>query len=216
MTFPIEPADLVDRMMVETAQWALLEFQETSGIAGGEWIAADLAPRLWEAAVSTVAADLRTIEALRARFNLLDGALQSFHLYDPASQNPATDPSGAQLGSATVTIGAIEANRKEVSFAGLPAGFMLPEGTRFSVTAGAPSRTFLGQIAANVTANGTGDAGPVELRPHMRPWLAPGQAVRLLKPVAKVKIVPNSLSVAQVTSVTHRLRFTARQTLAAG
>jgi hypothetical protein len=40
--------------------------------------------------------------------------------------------------------------------------------------------------------------------------------VTLLYPVAKVKLVPRSLSVDQVTSVLHRLRFTARQTLAAG
>lgn len=216
MSFPMAPADLVDRMMVETVQWSLLEFQETSGIGGGEFLAADLGPRLWEASVSTVAADLQTIEALRSRFNLLDGALQSFYLYDPARPNPATDAMGTLLAASNVTIGAIEANRKEVSFSGLPAGFVLPEGTWFSVTAGAPSRTFLGQIAADVTANGIGATAPVELRPHMRAWLAAGQAVRLLKPVAKVKIVPRSLSTSQVTSVTHRLRFTARQTLAAG
>lgn len=216
MTFPMAPADLVDRMMVETVQWSLLEFQELSGTGGSELIAADLAPRVWEGEVSTVAADLDTIEALRARFNLLDGAIKSFYLYDPARPNPATDPMGALLAGASVTIGAIEGNRKELSLAGLPDGFVLPEGTRFSVTAGVPSRTFMGQFAADVAANSDGDTAPVELRPHLRPWVAAGQAVRLLKPVAKVKLVPRSLSVVQVTRVTHRLRFTARQTLAAG
>lgn len=216
VTFPMATADLVDRMMVETVQWSLLEFQELSGTGGSEFIAADMAPRVWEAECSTVAADLETIEALRARFNLLDGAINSFYLYDPARPNPSTDPTGALLAGETVTIEAIEANRKELSLAGLPSGFTLTEGTRFSVTAGAPSRTFMGQLAATVTANVDGETAAVELRPHVRSWVATGQTVQLLKPVAKVKIVPRSLSVAQVTSVTHRLRFTARQTLAAG
>lgn len=216
VTFPMATADLADRMMVETVQWSLLEFQELSGTGGSELIAADLAPRVWEAEVSTIAADLETIEALRSRFNLLDGAINSFYLYDPARPNPSTDPTGTLLAAATVTILAIEANRKELRFAGLPAGFTLTEGTRFSVTSGVPSRTFMGQLAAGVTANGAGDTAAVELRPHLRPWVAAGQEVRLLKPVAKVKIAPRSLSVVQATSVTHRLRFTARQTLAAG
>lgn len=213
MTFPMTTADLVDRMMVDTVQWSLREFQELSGTAGGEWIAADLGPRLWEAEVSTVMADLDTIEALRARFNLLDGAIHSFYLYDPARPNPSTDPTGALLASAEVEIGAIEANRKEVSFTGLPAGFVLPEGTFFSVTAGAPARTVLAQIAATVTADSDGETPAVEFRPHLRHWVTAGMAVRLLKPVAKVKVVSGSLSVVQVTGVTHRLRFSARQTL---
>jgi len=208
--------DLADRMMVETVQWQLLEFQEVSGTGGSEFIAADMAPRVWEAEVSTVAADLDTIEALRARFNLLDGATSSFYLYDPARPNPSTDPTGALLAGETVTISAIEANRKELRFAGLPPAFTLREGTMFSVTAGAPARTFLGQLGADVASNGAGLTLPVELRPHLRAWLEAGQTVQLLKPVAKVKLVPRSMAVAQVTSVTHRLRFTARQTLAAG
>lgn len=216
MTFPMQPADLVDRMMVDTVQWSLREYQEQSGTAGGEWIAADLGPRLWEAEVSTVMADIDTIEALRARFNLLDGAINSFYLYDPRRPNPSTDPAGTLLASAEVEIGAIEANRKELSLAGLPAGFTLTEGTMFSVTAGSPSRTFLGQIAASVTANGGGDTPAVEFRPHLRHWVTSGMGVRLLKPVAKVKAVAGSASVVQVTSVTHRLRFSARQTLGAG
>lgn len=216
MTFPMATADLVERMLVETVQWNLLEFQEVSGTGGSETIAADMAPRVWEAEVSTVAADFETIEALRARFNLLDGALSSFYLYDPARPNPSTDPAGTLLTGATVTISAIEANRKELRLAGLPPAFTLPEGTRFSVTAGNPPRTYMGQLGASVTSNGAGLTLSVEVRPHLRPWLGAGQPVRLLKPVAKVKLVPRSLSVVQVTSVTSRLRFTARQTLAAG
>jgi hypothetical protein len=215
-TFPLAAADLVDRMMVEAVEWQLVDNQELSGTGAGEWIAALLGPALWQADVSSVEADFETIERLRARFLLLDGAIQNFMLYDPARPGPATDPAGAALDGETVTIESIEANRKELSLAGLPADMALPEGTRLSVSAGSPARTFLGVLAADVAADSEGDAGPVEVRPHLRPWLAAGQTVTLWKPAAKVKLVTGSLKVTQVTSVTSRLRFSARQTLAAG
>lgn len=216
LAFPITRANLADLMMVATAEWTLGEDQELSNLGSGEVLAADLGPRLWQADCATTQADIETIEALRARFNALDGAINSFYLFDPRRPYPATDPTGSLLASATVTIQSIETNRKELTFTGLPAGFVLPAGTFFSVTAGSPSRTALMQLVSSVTASSGGVAGPVEVRPHLRPWIAATQAVTLLKPVAKVKLVPKSLSVTQVSSVLHQLRFTARQTLAAG
>lgn len=216
LALPLSRQNLADLMLVETVTWSLGTDQELSGIGGGEILAADLGPRRWTAQCSTIAADIDTIETLRARFNALDGAIQSFYLFDPRRPNPSTDPTGALLAASTVTIQSIETNRKELTLAGLPAGFVLPASTLLSVTAGAPSRTALLQLVSAVTANGGGVAGPVELRPHLRPWIAATQGVTLLKPVAKVKLVPDSLSVDQVTSVTHRLRFSATQTLAAG
>lgn len=215
-SWPIAADALIGTMLVETVDWNPDENQELSGTGGGEWIAAGLAPPLWSAVVSSVAVDTETIERLRARWLLLDGAMGSFYLYDPKRPGPSTDPDGTLLASATVTIDAIETNRKELSLAGLPADLVLPEGTRLSVTAGSPSRTWLGVLGADVEADGSGDAGPVEVRPHLRPWMAAGQTVTLWKPVAKCKLVPNSLRVTQVTSVTSRLRLEARQTLSAG
>lgn len=215
-SWPIPADDLIATMLVDTVDWNLEDNQELSGTGGGEWIAAGLAPPLWGAVISSVAADDESIERLRARWLLLDGAIGSFYLYDPKRPGPATDPAGTLLASATVTIDSVESNRKELSLAGLPADLVLPEGTRLSVTAGSPSRTFLGVLGAETQADGSGDAGPVEVRPHLRPWMAAGQTVTLWKPVAKCKLVPNSLRVTQVTSVTSRLRLEARQTLSAG
>jgi hypothetical protein len=216
LAFPVTRQNLADLMMVETVTWSLGEDQELSGTGDGETLAADLGPRLWTAVCSTTVADIETIEALRARFNALDGSIQSFYLHDPRRPFPATDPAGTLLTPATVTIESIEANRKELTLEGVPDGLVLPQGTFLSVTAGDPSRTALLQLVASVTADGEGVAGPVELRPHLRPWAAATNAVALAYPVAKVKLVPRSLVVDQVSSVLHRLRFTARQTLAAG
>lgn len=216
LTFPLARQDLVDLMLVESVAWRLTEDQELAGLGSGELIARDLGPRLWDAEVSTTEADVAGIEALRARFNTLDGAIQSFYLYDAYRPFPATDPTGALLAGHAVTIGAIQANRKELTLEGLPAGLALPIGTMLSVTAGAPSRTALLQMATSALAAGDGSTGGFEVRPHLRPWLAAGQTVTLIKPVAKVKLRPQSLAVVPVTKVTARLRFAARQTLAAG
>ncbi len=217
LALPLSRANLSDLLQVATVDWTLSENQELSDLGGGETLAADLGPRLWLADCTSIEADIDTIEALRARANTLDGAIQSFYLHDARRPFPATDPTGTLLAAANVTISSIEVNRKELTFTGLPAGFVLPAGTLFSVTAGNPSRTALMQLAAAVTASGgAGVAGPVEVRPHLRPWIAATQTVTLLKPVAKVKLVPKSLSVAHVTGATYRLRLSARQTLAAG
>lgn len=216
LAFPLARANLADLLPIETVTWSLDEGQELSELGSGEVLAHDLRPRLWMAVCSTIAADIETIEGLRGRLNALDGATNAFYLHDPRRPFPATDPTGALLGAATVTIQSIEANRKELTLEGLPAGFVLPQGTMLSVTDGDPARTALLQLAAEVTATGGGVAGPVELRPHVRPWISADQAVTLIRPVAKVKLVPRSAAVDQVSSVLHRLRFSARQTLAAG
>ena len=216
LALPLTRQNLADLLPIETVTWSLGEDQELSGSGAGELLAADLGPRLWSASCSTIAADIDTIEALRGRLNALDGAINAFYLFDPRRPYPSTDPTGARLGTAVVTIQSIAVNRKELTLTGMPDGLQLPGGTFLSVTAGAPSRTALLQLVSAVTADPDGKAGPVELRPHLRPWIAAGQTVTLVKPVAKVRLMPKSASVDQVTSVTHRLRFAVQQTLAAG
>lgn len=216
VNFPLATEDLVALMMVQSVTWTLLDFQELSGNGDGEWLAADLAPPLWQAVVSTVAADADMIEALQARFHLLDGAIRSFYLYDPRRPNPVNDPGGDLLDGETVTISSIETNRKELTLEGLPVGFEPQIGTRFSVTAGSPSRTYFGQFAGAAASVIGDEAGPIEVRPHLRPWMAAGQTVQLLKPVTKVKLRPRTLTVVPVSTVTSRLRFEALQSMAAG
>ena len=81
---------------------------------------------------------------------------------------------------------------------------------------GTLSRRVLMQAAEGATANGSGVTGVFEVRPQLRPGITAGLAVTLKKPAAKVKIVPGSLRIETVTTLLSQLRFTARQTLAAG
>ena len=216
LTLPLATADLVDLLRIRDVAWNLMDQEEVSGLGSGEGLTADLGPKLWEGECTTV--DIRTadLEKWKARFHILDGSNNAFYLYNPSVAYPETDPDGTALAGASVTVLAIEANRKEMSLAGLPAGFVVPWGAYASITGGSPSRTALVHLAADATADGTGETGNVEFRPHLRSWITAGMAVTLIKPVAKVKLVPRSLRSESVGQSTSRLRFTARQTLAAG
>jgi hypothetical protein len=221
--FPLTPPNLIDLFATGTGEnaiasvsWNLIFQQEFSGLGTGEGLAHDLGPALWEAQVETHPFYTREVEKWRARFLGLDGSSQSFMLYNPAAKYPETDPNGAILAGATITIGSVGSNRKEMALSGLPAGFEVPWGAYAQITAGSPSRVALVQFLESKTATGLGNTSAIELRPHLRPWVAAGASVQLLKPAAKVKLVPNSLRVETAGALTSRLRFTARQTLAAG
>jgi hypothetical protein len=216
LAFPLSLPNLVDLLQIESVTWNLMHFQEYSGLGSGEGLTADLAPPLWEGDVATAAFYHRDVEKWRARFNTLDGATNSFMLYNPAARFPESDPQGSLLAGLNITVLTIGANRKELSLAGLPAGFVAPWGAYAQITGGNPSRVALVQFAESKTATVSGNTSAIECRPHLRPWIAAGMAVTLINPAAKVKLVPNSLRVETVGALMSRLRFTARQTLAAG
>ncbi len=216
LSFPLSLPNLVDLLKIASVSWNLVYQQEYSGLGTGEGLSHDLGPALWEGDCQTGEFYHRDIEKWRARFLALDGSNQSFMLYNPAAKYPETDPDGAILAGSTITIGSVGSNRKEMALTGLPAGFEVPWGAYAQITAGSPSRVALVQFLESKTATGAGNTSVIELRPHLRPWVLAGAAVQLLKPAAKVKLIPNSLRVETAGALTSRLRFTARQTLAAG
>ncbi len=215
-TFPLSLPNLVDLLPIESVTWNLVYQQEYSGLGSGEGLSHDLAPPLWEGDVATAQFYHADVEKWRARFLTLDGSNNSFMLYNPAAKYPDTDPQGSALTGATVTVLAVGANRKELSLAGLPAGLEVPWGAYAQIAGGSPSRVALVQFAESKTASGLGNTSAIECRPHLRPWVSAGMAVSLIKPGAKVKLMPNSLRIETVGALHSRLRFTARQTLAAG
>jgi hypothetical protein len=216
LTFPLALPDLVDLLGIESVAWNAVYQQEFSGLASGEGLSHDLGPMLWEGECQTGEIYHHKIEKWRARFLALDGSNQSFMLYNPAAKYPETDPKGDALAGATITIGSVGSNRKEIALSGLPTGFEVPWGAYAQITAGSPSRVALVMFLESKTATGLGNTSVIECRPHLRPWVSAGASVQLVKPAAKVKLVPNSLRVETVGALTSRLRFTARQTLAAG
>jgi len=244
LTFPLTLANLADLLPIESAPWNLVYQQEFSGLGTGEGLAHDLAPPLWEAEVPTGPMYHDDAYAAQARLNALLGSINSFYLHNPAKPGPRLDPTGSALagpvwifaggvwndagvwlddvpwgGTPTVgsaTLHTIGANRNTVRIDSLPSGYVLSVGDFFHVDYGSPTRRALIQIVEVATASSAGLTPEFQVTPHLRPGITTGAAISLLKPAAKVKLVPGTLRLENIGGLHSRLRFTARQTLAAG
>lgn len=214
LTFPLAQATLGDTLPIASVVWTPLWQQEFSGLGSGEFLTADLAPQLWEGDVALRPLLHTDARAMMAMLTALGGAAEAFYLANPLGWYPATDPGGTILGAATVTIKTINANRKELAFAGLPVGYVLTAGDFFAVTY-STSRRALIQLVGGGTADSSGDTAEIEVRPHLRSGITTTLGVTLKKPAAKVKIVPGSLAPQMHNASRTRISFRVRQTLEA-
>lgn len=214
-TFPLPLADLADLLRIRSVEWRKFRQQEISGLGTGEFLTADLAPELWEGHCETPPMTMAEADQLEARFELLNGSAETFLLYNPRRKYPQADLDGSTLGASSITVTAIGANRNTVTLSGFPEGYVLTIGDMISILY-STSRRALIRIAETKTATALGNISLVEVRPYLRPGIVNTDPVTLVKPAAKVKLLPGSFSV-KTDPNTHLsvLSFTARQTLAA-
>lgn len=215
LTFPLAAANLADLLRVRNVIWTLQHSQELSGLGSGELLAIDLAPPLWSADVETVPMENAEAEGIMGRLESLGGSIESFILYSPRKQYPAADPDGSIYGSSTPTVHTVDADKKRLRITGLPSSYIITMGDLIQITYGSPSRVALVRALETVTASG-GTTALFEVRPHLRPGIANGNAISLVKPSAKVKLVPGSERLESISKVHSVVRFSVRQTLAAG
>lgn len=214
LTFPLSLSDLADLLPIEAAPWNLVRQQEFSGLGTGEGLAHDLGPPLWEAEVSTGPMYHDDAYAAHARLNSLMGSINTLYLHNPAKPGPRYDQTGAILGASNATISFIGANRKTLRISGVPVSYRIAIGDLFAVDYGAGRRALI-QAVENSTASAGGVLPEFEVTPHLRSGITTTLAVQFIRPAAKVKLVPNSLRIENSGALHSRLRFTARQTLAA-
>lgn len=189
---PIE--DLADRLLVSSVSWSLAVNQQLSGLGSGQILVADLAPALWSGDAETVEMYHREARRIEARINALDGALGSFHLYDPRFIGPYADPDGAMLGESVVQIAALP-DAKSISLKGLPAGYELTEGDYLAFDYGDPVKRAFHELSEAVTADSSGIAPAAQVRPAIRPGASVDTIVTLVRPAMKCLIKPGSLTV---------------------
>lgn len=201
-------ADFADKLKLASASWSVIYQQELSGLGGGQMLASDRGPAYWEADCSTVEAYHADIRAMRAVVDKAQGTLGEFYLYDPAAVAPVSDPLGLALAGATVKIKTVPDGRS-LRLKGLPIGYVLTAGDLISFDTG--SRRQLVQIGDTVTADGSGDTAAFAVSPSLLTGTAVDTVVTLLKPSAKMKLVPGSVRVSMVTTRTSRIQFRARQ-----
>lgn len=179
-------------------KWDVLRNDEMSGSGDGRYWTAELAPPLWKADVVSRRMSNTKAEELDAALRYLVATREPFLMANPVFCGPKADPTGAILGAAAVTLSAIgAAPRMSVSFAGLPAGYVLTRGDKISAAYGT-DKTYFGEISATVTANSGGAAASVPVFPPIPLGLSAGAAVTLIKPACPVTIQPKSIAVSEI------------------
>ena len=195
LTFPLSLNAFADRLRIQSVNWKLERYDELSGLGSGEVLAAQLAPPRMVGDVELVPMYHAAAAQVQALIESLDGAINSFYLYAPQRKYPQYDPTGAVLGAAAVTIHTVGGNNKSLRLQGLPSGYVLTLGDYLSFDYGSnPVRRAFHRIVETVTTPGTGISPTFEVRPHLRPGVEGGLSVVLVKPSAKVFIVPGSFN----------------------
>lgn len=210
---PLGLAAFADLLRIDRVRFVPQWMQESSLTGGGDRLYSDRAPALWMADLTTV--PLLKSEALKimALINSRAGGLKTVLLHDPDICSPTSDPGGTLFGSATPVLGTIT-DRLHVAFTGFPASYSLPVGTYFQVIFDT-TRYYLGQFCEARTADGSGNIASVEITPALPASVDAGDAVTVIKPSAKFRIIPNSAYPSRDAGIRSRIQFTAEQTYAA-
>lgn len=183
LTFPYPLAFFTDDLRAKKVRQSLQRFDQSSGSGDGRFWSEELARPLWTAELSLADRRADLAQQLEAKIDGLDGARNTFLFADPTYPGPSAGASG--LGG--VTISAISADRSRITLSGLPAGFQIQTGDRFTVTHGAAG-VYLGRYAEAGTANGSGVTPSREIRPYLPLGVSVGAAVELVRPYFKAFI----------------------------
>lgn len=210
---PLPVAEFADKLKIASVKWMLREHQEISGLGSGQILVANIAPPLWTAEVELATMPNEEAAEVQGLIESLDGGLRSFYLYAPQKIGPAYDPDGSILSGSTPKIYALDVNNKEMRIYGLPAGYKLTAGDFIAFDYGSnPSRRAFHRALNTVTADGSGITPAFEVRPYIRAGVQTDINVTLVKPAAKVGLIPESFDPGTVSPVaTAGMRFSVIQ-----
>lgn len=196
--YPLSLADFSDKLRIVSAPFVLKEQQQLSSYGTGEVLAAQLAPARWTALVQLKPELHYKARELQALIESLRGPIRSFFLVCPTNCYPAKDPGGKILSAAgsTVVVSTITNGGMTISLGGLPAGYELSTGDALSIDyASGPVRRAYHRLAEPAVASGVGITGSFDLSSPLTAGIAVGAVVTLLKPSAKMFVLPDGLTV---------------------
>lgn len=176
------PYDVLATFPGWSTEFDLLYRQEISRTAIGQTFVKDFGSPLWQATYQSRLMKPNELDAWRARLKGLEGGLKQF-LGRPKSRcYPIAYPNGTGMGNvSSVRIASIGADRKTITFSGLPAGYQFSVGDYIQI----------GTYNLHQVVNTTGG---VEIRPHLWPTTAINDIVTLVSPSCLMTIVPGSIS----------------------
>jgi hypothetical protein len=195
LSFPLPSEAFFAQLPIMDLSLDLPEAVELSRLGSGELLTADLGARLWSGHVTLGNMTRAEIANARALINSLRPAGRSFLAYDTTRPFPLSDPTGALLGAATPLIASLPSDNRTLSILGLPAGYQLSAGDLIGWTYGNnPVRYALHEITTSAAASDTGLTDLIDVEPFIRPGIAIGAAVTLIRAPFKAVLIPGSVT----------------------
>jgi hypothetical protein len=215
ISFPINRIDFFTPLATVETTFALSEAYSVTETGGGEILTASYGPRLWEGQVAVHANTYLNMDALVAKVELLRQPGASFNVHQSHRRGPQADQLGIGLLGSSPTITAVAANNRDITIAGLPAGYVLTEGDMLSFSyLSSPTRYALHRVVETKTATGGGAISAIEVVPPIRPGATFPRALTFERPFCKAVIVPGSYGAPTVTRQSRTaFSFAWRQTL---
>ena len=192
---------------------------EVTPLRSGRQVSVDLGPTLWRGKWTSGNLDDDRFAEVRAWYDTLLSA-ETFFGYDLLREYPRKYPGGfagltvgASPFSGQCQLAAVASNNVEVDLAALPIGFVLSVGDYIAFDYGADDGSrALHRVSAGAIADSDGLV-TLEVRPHVRVGWQADAAVSLIKPSAKMIIVPGSYSETTTDQSFGNISFEAIQTL---
>lgn len=185
----IYPLEFLSDLLIEDGAitLSLRRNDEISGAGDGRYWAAELARPLWTVSISLKA--LGNGWSFRARE--IDAKIRALGVNRTFLWRDKTYP-GARSGEAGsgVTVSAFSSDRTALTFSGLPAGFALTPGDRFSVE-WSSGRYYMAEITEACIADSSGVTGQVGVYPYPPMSMATGVSAEFDQPVVKMMVPPD-------------------------
>ena len=185
LTYPY-PLDFLAKCIIgQTIPLDLQRFDEMSGGGDGRMWTTELARPLWSVSYDLFTRTAVEGRGINAKVRALDGFAKPMLWADPYYPGPA---SGVTTGLDSVTVSGIRPDRGGIGLSGLPAGFVLTTGDRFTITY-ASGRVYMGEFSEGGTAGPLGNISEVrEIRPYLPFGVSTGAAIELVRPYFKAGV----------------------------
>lgn len=206
LTFPLPLAAFRDTLGVASMSVPTCpSVNEESRTTGGDVIRSNAGAALWQGDIALIPTDHAGGREVQVMLDLLTREGASFLMQPHGYTKPP-------LGDATVTLGGVAQNNRDVTLLGLPRGYELHRGDFLSWTyASNPVRYGFHQVVTGGAANDSGRL-VVEVGPIVRPGWAAGAIVRVGAPRFKAVLRRSSPGRAEGL-ITSGITFSYLQTL---
>jgi hypothetical protein len=188
ISFPLQVAEFWSKLrFAYRPEFELMQFKQQSADGGGNTMSSKFGQPKWRCDVVTAGGWHNSDMDIQAKLKALTGRDGTFLAYDIRRPNPKLDPLGTKITGYSPLVRTVGSNNRSLSLKALRTSYALSVGDFLSVADGTGKRS-LHELMEDITASGTTTA-EFEVQPFLPTWIAVDQAVDLIHPVAKFKIV---------------------------